>query len=126
VGDTVPKHPGTEETTKVVAKHKDLWDNEAWITGYTANVHIVETLKSNGLSSEEAGELIGSIEDFLKNPDMVFLDTRKGALMYVKEREGNFYCLVVGADTGKIFTLFKIDRIFKEKRYRMIYRKEVK
>ena len=126
VGDAVPKHPGAEETTRVVAKYKDLWGNEAWITGYTANVHLVETLKSSGLSSEEASELIGSIEEFLKDPDMVFVDTKEKALMYVKQHEGDFYCLVVGMDTGKVFTIFKIKRIFKEKRYKMIYRKGVR
>ena len=123
MGDAVPKHPGTVETTKVVAKHKDLWDNEAWITGYTANVHLVETLKTSGLSPEKVGKLIGSIEDFLKEQNMVFVDTREKALMYVKQYGDDFYCLVVGIDTGKIFTIFKIKRIFKEKRYKMIYRR---
>ena len=123
MGDTVSKHPGTVETTKVVAKHKDLWDNEAWITEFHLEDHIKRNLVRK-VGAKTASKVLHNIESFLKDPLAVWLDKQEGALIYVKLIDGVMYCLVVGKDTGKIFTIYPTDGILKEgKRFKLIYRK---
>jgi len=114
-GDVVPKWEGATETTVVEKTYADLWGNYVWITGFT-----LEHVKERGINESFVGEMVPEV---LQDPDLVLLDREENAYIYARVGDDAFWCLVVGKDSGKVFTLFSRNRIFRSKRYLLVYRK---
>ena len=122
VGDRVPAWHNAIERAKVKAIYKDILGNEQWLTDFTHEIHIRETLKQKRISSDLGR--VSEIKKFLNKPDKIYQDVKENALLYVRIVNGQWFALVVGKDSRKIFTIMRIKPTLNSERYRFLWERK--
>ncbi len=131
-GDSI-LHPVTKISTKVVRKYRDILGNEKVLTKFTEE-HILHeiSIEERSWRKEVRAWGLRNIHNILRNPDIVFFDQEKQAILYCKKRKvGNKNCIaavVVGAENKHyIYTVNPAPYPptgLKSGRYVIIYSKE--
>ena len=87
VGDLVPKWEGAKEYTPVEAIYKDFLGNELWISVFGLE-HVRESMVQKDYAKHVTLDAKETIEKILQDPDAIYHDTNKNAVIYVKKLEG--------------------------------------
>ena len=120
-GETLDLGSGLPEA-KVIEIYRDLLGNHYYLADLTWQ-HI-ETSKLG----REIAWLKTKLPSIFGDPDYIFWDVFEEAIIYVKKLKGivgeRLYCVVVGREDRRIFTVLRKGIIFQNKiRYKELYRK---
>lgn len=121
VGDMVPDFKGAINKSKIIRIEKDLLGNEIYFTKFNLYEHIKPEIKKIFPDYES------KIIDIIKNPDVIFEDTKHNyeSFMYSKIYNGKNLLLFanIGKNSQKFFTLICRDKMLDKngKRYKLIY-----
>ena len=86
-GDLVPKWDGAEEYTPVEAIYRDFLGNECWISAFGLE-HVKESMIQKEYAKHITLEAEKTIGRILQDPDYIYHDINKNAVIYVKKLEG--------------------------------------